>query len=201
MAKKLSIKENGEELVISFKDVHNSIVNSFRRTILDDVPTFAIEDVEVIKNESPLYDETVAHRLGLIPLKTDLKSYNFKEDCSCGGVGCALCEVKMTLAQDVEGYVLSGSIKSDDPQIVPVDENIPVTKLFPKKELELNLRAVLGRGREHSKWAPAHSYLREGSNQDVDLIIESFGQLDSKEIFNTSIEILIKKLENFESNL
>jgi DNA-directed RNA polymerase subunit D len=201
MAKNISTTQNGEEFVISFKDTHNTIVNSVRRIILDEVPTFAIEDVEVVKNETPIYSETIAHRLGLVPLKTDLKSYNFKNACPCGGVGCALCEVKLTLKQEEEGYVFSELIKSDDPQIVPADTRIPVAKLFPGKVLELNLKAVLGCGREHAKWAPAHTFLREGDNQEVMLVIESFGQLESKEIYNTAVDILLSKIDELESNL
>ena len=201
MAKNISTTQNGDEFVISFKDTHNTIVNSVRRIILDEVPTFAIEDVEVVKNESPLYSETIAHRLGLVPLKTDLKSYNFKDSCPCGGVGCALCEVKLTLKQEEEGYVFSELIKSDDPQIVPAETRIPITKLFPKKAIELNLKAILGRGREHAKWTPAHTYLKEGEKQEVMLVIESFGQLESKEIYNTAVDILLSKINELESKL
>lgn len=196
----VELKFDGDKAVFSFKDTHNTIVNSVRRVILDDVPTFAIEEVEVVVNKSPLYDETVAHRLGLVPLKTDLKSYNFKNLCSCGGVGCALCEVKLTLTQNEAGYVYSGSIKSDDPQIVPVDARIPITKLFGDSSLELNLKAILGVGREHAKWAPAHTYLKE-SDKGVDLIVEPFGQLEAKEIYNNAIEILIAKIEELEEKL
>ena len=187
--------------VFEFEKTHNTIVNSIRRIILDEVPTFAIEDVEFILNDSPLYDETVAHRLGLIPLKTDLKSYTFKDKCSCGGIGCAMCEVKMTLTQDSEGYIYSGSIKSDDPQIVPVDEKIPITKLFGESKFEANMKAILGTGREHAKWAPAHVYLKESDNNSVQLIVEPFGQLSAKEIFNKSIDILIEKIEQLGSKL
>ncbi len=194
------LKFEGEMAVISFKDTHNTIVNSVRRFILDEVPTFAIEDVEVVSNESPLYNETVAHRLGLIPLKTDLKSYNFKENCSCGSLGCALCEVKLTLVQNKEGYVYSGSIKSDDPQIVPFDKNIPITKLFPNKKIELNMKAVLGTGRTHAKWAPAHAYLRE-KKDTLELVIEPFGQLEAKEVYNKAIELIIERIEELENKL
>lgn len=188
------------KLLLSFKDTHNSIVNAIRKTIIDKVPTFAIEDVEVVKNNSPLYEETIAQRLGLIPLSTDLSSYNFKSHCSCGGVGCAMCEVKMTLSQNENGYVYSGSIQSDDPQIVPVDKNIPITKLFSNKAIELNLKAVLGTGDEHAKWSPAHSYLREES-EGVILIIEPHGQLSSEEIYNTSIDILMQKINQLQEAL
>lgn len=196
----VTFKDQGDRAVVTFKDTHNTIVNSFRRIILDEVPTFAIEDVEVVVNGSPLYDETVAQRLGLVPIKTDLKSYTFKELCKCGGIGCAMCEVKMSLSADKAGYVYSGSIKSDDPQIVPVDKEIPITKLFGNNKFELNLKAVLGKGRVHAKWAPAHTYLIEGKN-GVELIIEPFGQLPSKEIYNKAIEILIDKIEELEDQL
>lgn len=196
----VSIKTEGNKSVVEFKKTHNTIVNAFRRVILDDVPTFAIEDVEIVKNGSALYDETLAHRLGLVPLVTDLDTYNLKSECKCGSVGCALCEVKMSLAQEELGYVYSGSIKSDDPKVVPVFATIPVTKLLPGQDIEVNLTAVLGSGRIHAKWAPAHAYLKENGTA-VDLVIESFGQLSGKDIFNKSIDILIGKIEELESML
>ena len=195
-----TLKLTGNTGVFEFKDTHTTIVNSIRRIILDEIPTFAIEDVEVVSNESPLYDETVAHRLGLVPIKTELKSYNFKDECPCGSIGCALCEVKMSLLAEEEGYVLSGLIKSDDPQIVPVDDKIPVTKLFPGKKVELNLTAVLGKGREHAKWAPAHVFLRD-NEKSIELVVESFGQMGAKEVFNKAIDVLIEKIEDLESKL
>lgn len=197
----VSIKTNDGVSIVSFKDTHNTIVNAFRRIILDEVPTFAIEDVEVVSNDSALYDETLAHRLGLVPLSTDLKSYNFKEDCKCGGVGCALCEVSMSLAQDEDGYVYSDSIKSNDPKIVPVHKKIPITKLIDGQKIELNLTAVLGKGTVHAKWAPAHAYLKENDSNSIDLMIESFGQLEAKDIYNTAVDILIEKIEDLEGKL
>lgn len=195
-----TLKFEGKAGIFEFENNSNTIVNSIRRIILDEVPTFAIEDVEVVSNESPLYDETVAQRLGLIPIKTDLKSYNFRDECSCGGIGCALCEVKMGLLAEDEGYVLSGLIKSDDPQIVPVDKNIPITKLFKDKKIELNLKAILGVGKEHAKWAPAHVYMRD-TDKSVELVVESFGQMEVKEIFNKAIDVLVEKIKVLESKL
>lgn len=195
----VAFKSEKDKDVVVFKGVHNTIINSFRRIILDDVPTFAIEDVEVVANDSPLYSEAIAHRLGLIPLKTDFKSYNIKSKCTCGGVGCALCEVKMTLSCDEEGYVMSSLIKSDDPQIVPVYENIPITKLFDGK-VEFNMKAILGTGREHAKWAPGHAYLNDNGDE-VELIIESFGQMSGKDIYNKAIDVLIDKIDELEGKL
>ena len=74
-------KEKGK---ISFilKDTNVFVANTLRRLIIEEVPTLAIEDVDFKENSSALYDEIVAHRLGLIPIKTDLKSYNLPEECT-----------------------------------------------------------------------------------------------------------------------
>ncbi len=201
VSKMVKLKEEQDKAFFVFeKDVHNTIVNAIRRIIIEEVPTFAIEDVEVVKNESPLYDETIAQRLGLIPLKTDFEGYNFKSECKCGGIGCALCEVKMYLKQDKDGYVYSGLIKSDDPAIVPVDTEIPITKLFNGKGIELNMKAVLGIGKEHIKWSAAHAYLKE-DKEGLQLIVEPYGQLSSKQIFNKALDVLCDKITVLENNL
>src|SRR3989344_1445752 len=49
-----------------------SLLNAIRRSV-EEIPTLAIEDVEIFKNDSALYDEILAHRIGLVPLKTDSK--------------------------------------------------------------------------------------------------------------------------------
>ena len=178
---------------INFSGVHNTIINSIRRTILDDVETMAIEDVEIMKNESPLYDEVIALRLGLIPLKTDLKSYKKR----IGDLGDASCEVKFTLDKTGESeYVYSGDLKSSDPNIIPVFDNMPITKLFYGKAIKLKAISILGSGKEHAKWAPAHTYLKETGSK-VSLIIEGFGQLKEKEIYNKAIDILNEKIDEF----
>ena len=58
------------------KNSNPATANAIRRLIIERVPTMAIYEVEYTKNSSALYDEIVAHRLGLIPLKTDLKGYD-----------------------------------------------------------------------------------------------------------------------------
>src|SRR3989338_9050267 len=48
---------------------NESLANAIRRSVAE-VPTLAINEVEIFKNDSAIYDEMLAHRLGLIPLKT-----------------------------------------------------------------------------------------------------------------------------------
>ncbi|MBW2971075.1 DNA-directed RNA polymerase subunit D, partial [Candidatus Woesearchaeota archaeon] len=114
----------------------------------------AIEDVEMRKNSSVLYDEMIAHRLGLLPIKTDFKSYNLAEKCPCKGAGCAQCQLKMTLKAKGPKTVYASDIKSQDPKAVPVFPQTPIVKLLKGQELACEMTAVLGTGKEHAKWSP-----------------------------------------------
>lgn len=143
------------------------IVNSLRRIMIAEVPTMAIEDVFMIENSSPMEDEVLAHRLGLIPLKTDLDTYVLPEECDCQSeLGCSKCSVLLTLdveASDSVRTVYSGELKSSDPKVIPVSDKIPVVKLAPRQRVQLEASARLGRGKTHAKWQPvsacAYKYL------------------------------------------
>ncbi|EMC95425.1 hypothetical protein BAUCODRAFT_541052 [Baudoinia panamericana UAMH 10762] len=56
------------DAVFSLVGVDASIANAFRRILLAEIPTLAIEDVFIFNNTSIIQDEVLAHRLGLIPL-------------------------------------------------------------------------------------------------------------------------------------
>jgi DNA-directed RNA polymerase subunit D len=118
------------------------------------VPTLAIEDVRIYDNTSAFFDEMLAHRLGLIPIKTDLSTYSTKEKCSCGGVGCPGCMVTFTLSVEGPKTVLSSDLISQDPNAAPVYDNIPIVKLTKGQKLVLEAHAILNTGREHAKWQP-----------------------------------------------
>ena len=125
------------------KGTNNSFINALRRTIMADVSVLAIEDVTFYENSSIMFDEFLAHRLGLLPIKTDLKTY--KED------------EKVTLILEKEGpcTVYSKDIKSVDPKIEVVDKNIPLLELKKGQRVKIEMDAVMGKGRTHSKFQPA----------------------------------------------
>jgi len=138
--------------------VDAALMNALRRAMVAEVPSMAIDEVVVIENSSMLHDEILAHRLGLIPLVTDLDSYNLPEECSCNSeMGCNLCRVSLTL--DVEAAesvktVYSGDLVSENPNIRPVSERIPIVKLAPDQRLKIEAYARLGKGEKHAKWQP-----------------------------------------------
>lgn len=156
------LEKDKEKNTVSFilKDSTPAYANMLRRIIITCVPTMAIEDVEFKENSSISYDEIVAHRLGLIPLTTDLKSYNVKSKCKCNGAGCARCEVKMILKASKPGMVYASELKSKDSAVVPVYPRMPIVKLLKGQEIELLATACMGIGKEHIKWSPAHVYYK-----------------------------------------
>ncbi len=138
---------------------NDTFVNALRRTIISEVPTLAVEDIILVENTSPVLDEIVAHRLGLIPLTTPPDEFTVASECeNCGGEGCHVCSVSLTL--DVEANdedvtsVYSKDLISNDSKIVPVADKIQVAKLGPGQKITLEAIAMMGRGKEHAKWSP-----------------------------------------------
>jgi DNA-directed RNA polymerase subunit D len=134
--------------------------------MMAEVPVMAVEDVIIIENTSVLYDEVIAHRLALVPIKTDLDAYVLPEECDCKSeLGCSKCRASFTLeaeAVDESVMVYSSSLKAEG-DAVPVSGNIPIVKLGPMQKLKVEAYARLGRGLEHAKWQPvsacAYKYL------------------------------------------
>lgn len=156
------LEKTPDMLRFILEDVDASIANALRRIMIAEVPTLVIEDVIIIENTSALYDEIFAHRLGLIPLKTDLESFVLPEDCGCGGTNCPRCSVTLTLVKEAKEIdnqgdsviVYSGDLVSQDPEVVPVNDLIPIVKLAKGQRTELEAIAQLGKGKEHAKWQP-----------------------------------------------
>jgi len=152
------LEKNDTNLRIIVKDADIPLMNAIRRLALAEVPCMAIEEVVMIENSSILQDEIIAHRLGLTPLKTDLAAYNLPDECPCQSeFGCQQCRVTLTLdaeAKDATRTVYSGEIISENPEIIPVSDTIPIVKLAKNQKLKLEAYARLGKGKVHAKWQP-----------------------------------------------
>lgn len=228
------IEKNKDQLVFA-AEIDESIANAIRRYI-GQVPVIAVDELEISRNDSPLYDETVAHRVGLVPLKMEKSAE----------------KGKLKLSVKREGTVYSGDIKGH-PEVVY--KTIPITTLDKGQELEFTATVKFGKGAEHAKFSPGLMFYRNSSEISMDkefleeikkilpdaeikekgnkivildnkkkeiadvcegvankkkkkaevvqgkemiILLESFGQMETREIFNEAVETLRKDLNSVE---
>jgi len=161
------LEKNEKTIKLLIEDAPLAFVNAIRRLAISDVPTLAIDEVTFLDNTSVLYDEIIAHRLGLIPLTTDLERFKPPEECE-GADPMTNPECYVRLFLDVEAerdgtIIYSGDLKSEDPTVKPVYDKIPIVVLSKGQKLTFEAYARLGRGKEHIKWSPvtisAHKYV------------------------------------------
>jgi len=160
-----------------------SVANALRRVMIAEVPTLAIDMVEITQNSTVLHDEFIAHRLGLIPLLSHTaENFNYTRECVCDEV-CEKCSVTFELDvrnnEETTRHVTTRDLKSKADEVIPVDvkamedraaaesknaggaaaamataSNILIVKLGKNQELKLTAVAKKGLGKEHAKWIP-----------------------------------------------
>lgn len=212
---------NKEKQKLSFvTDMSTSLANAIRRSVLE-IPIMAIDEVEIMKNDSALYDEIVAHRLGLIPIKTTANK-----------------ETKFKLNEKGPKTVYSSDLSPS----IGTDYKLPITILDNEQEIELVATARLGQGIDHIKYSPGLIYYKHDIDEDVldfvninedgkiefdeeelkasklseeqinkikkakdskELIfnVESWKQIEVKEIFSKAIEALNKNLDELNKSV
>ena len=145
--------QSENEIVFVIRDAEVPFVNAIRRCAMVNVPKIAIEDVNIIKNDSAMFNEVLAHRLGLTPLVSDLDAIEgllLPEDDGWfdhQGIAFSLNEVGPKV-------VYSKDLISSDSKIKPVYDTIPLVKLKEGEEIHLEAVAKVGYGKEHAKWMP-----------------------------------------------
>ena len=195
------------------------LANAIRRSVLE-IPVMAIEEVEIFKNDSALYDEIIAHRMGLIPIET----------------GKASKEVKFKLKEKGPKIVYSSELSPS----IGTGFKLPIVILDEGQELEIVAEARLGKGIEHIKYSPGLVYYKHNLDEEVldfvyidsegkvsyeeeelvnvpeeivnkikkakevnELVfnVESWGQMDVKDVFLKSIEALDNNLKELDKSV
>ena len=225
------IEKNKDQLIFS-TEISESLTNAIRRYV-NHILVLAVDELEISRNDSPLYDETIAHRVGLIPLKKSRSNE----------------KTKVNLSVKREGSVYSGDIGGVD----IVYKDIPLTTLDKGQELEFTGTVKYGIGAEHAKFSPGLLFYRNSAEIIMDkeflddikrsapdanikekggkiiitdngkkdltdfceglaqkkkkkveiafqkemiITVESFGQMEAKEVFKESINTLKKDLNS-----
>ena len=198
------ISKDSEKIAIKLKGVPLQYANALRRVCLNGVPVFAIDTVDIIENTSVLPDEGLAHRLGLIPLKTDLSRFNEPSKCDCQSEsGCSNCKILLVLdsgESDQTRPVLSSELSSEDDTVKPVSEKIPIVQLAPGQKIKIECYARLGRGTEHAKWNASNIATLTDTNKDDEkiLTVESTGALNPEQIVLEGVQEVSKRVVEFK---
>jgi DNA-directed RNA polymerase subunit D len=184
------------DLSLSFKvsDVSPQFVNLLRRVMISRIPTLAIDDVIIIENSSIMFDEMLAHRLGLIPIRYDM--LNTKEDTTA----YFKCEVE---AKEGDLVVYSKDLIPSDPNIKPAYETIPIVKLAKGQKVSFEAIARVKTGSEHARFQPVSvcTYKQLEDEKSFIFSFESTGVDLPEKILLKGIEVILNTYENINKKL
>ena len=156
--------QSDDEIVFVVRDAEVPFMNAIRRCAMVNVPKIAIEDVNIVRNDSAMFNEVLAHRLGLTPLVSDLDALEglpLPEDD-----GWEYDEENETWADNLKKGIVfklnetgpktvySKDLISSDSKIKPVYDTIPLVKLKEDEVIDIEAVAKVGYGKEHAKWMP-----------------------------------------------
>ncbi len=172
------IESTPTSLRFRLSDAEFSVANALRRAAISQVSSFAIDTVTFYENSSSMFDEYIAHRIGLVPLVSPSKGYDEKD------------EILFTLQAEGPVMVYSKDLKSSDKTVKVANEKIPVMKLAAGQTLRLEGKAIMSMGSKSSKFQPGLATYKLLGDKDFEFYIETFGQMPPAEILSRALDII-----------
>jgi DNA-directed RNA polymerase I and III subunit RPAC1 len=170
----ISYDEN--ELVFDLIGVDAAVANAFRRILIAEVPSVAIETVYIRDNTSMIQDEVLAHRLGLIPIKADPRKFEpIVNPNEYTDTNTLVFNLTVTCEHNPDGkdsenedekYINSkvyshhlewnpqGQQQQQMADVRPVFEDILIAKLRPGQTIDVVCYCQKGVGKDHAKYSP-----------------------------------------------
>lgn len=175
---------NHHTIDFTLRNTTLAFANTVRRVMMAEIPTIAIDLVEIESNNTVLADEFIAHRLGLLPLSTkNIEDILYSRDCDNCDKYCEQCSVVLSLNvqnrnsdEHLQVYAKDLFIESQhgasryQPHPSADDDALPelgapictdderngplICKLRRGQDLKLRCVAKKGIAKEHAKWAP-----------------------------------------------
>lgn len=190
--------KDDKQITATLKGIPLEYANALRRICLNGIMIFAIDKIDVIENTSSLPDEGLAHRLGLIPLRTDLDEFKNINEID---VTASSNRVMLVIDEHTDKVrtVLSSDLNSQDSFVKPASSNIPIVQLASGQKIKIEAYATLGRGSDHAKWNSANiAVLTEGKQDDEHVLtVETSGALEPEQILRAAVNELQARMEAF----
>lgn len=119
------ISLNEEDIEFDLIGIDAAVANAFRRILIAEVPTMAIEKVYIANNTSVIQDEVLAHRLGLLPIKVDPRLFDYKsEEETANEKNTIVFKLDVVCTRQGERLV-NGTVKSDQLKWLPEGSEMP----------------------------------------------------------------------------
>jgi len=180
-----TVEETDEVLKLEVSEINEAVANSLRRAMMSEVPTLAVKELEVNKNQSGLIDESLANRIGQVPFTIP---ENVDEDD----------EVHIALKQEGPGTVLAEDLKADNDEAEPVHPETIIVRLNEDQAVDFEATAVLGTGKEHAKHQGGTVGYEKKDDGEFLFRIESTSGYNNEELFQQAIDTLNNSLDEFE---
>ncbi|NXC80565.1 RPAC1 protein, partial [Cercotrichas coryphoeus] len=174
------IREEEDTLEFDMVGIDAAIANAFRRILLAEVPTMAVEKVFVYNNTSIVQDEILAHRLGLIPIRADPRLFEYRNQGDQEGTEIDTLQFQLKIkckrnpqaakeSSDPDELYFNHKVYSKhmtwvplgnqtdlfpDADFRPVHDDILIALLRPGQEIDVLMHCVKGIGKDHAKFSP-----------------------------------------------
>ncbi|MDE1857221.1 MAG: DNA-directed RNA polymerase subunit D [Candidatus Micrarchaeota archaeon] len=186
------LEENKNAISFRLKGVDLAVANAVRRAAINSVSTFALDRITFYENSSPMFDEYIAHRAGLVPLTTPSKGYSETD------------EILFTC--DVTGpkTIYSHDLETSDKSVKVAIEDIPIIKLGDEQHVRMEAKAVMGTALKHAKFQPGLVTFEQRKDDTFDFYVETFGQMPPREIIIKAlgaIKVSLKEIDKKVSKL
>ncbi|MFH1199640.1 MAG: DNA-directed RNA polymerase subunit D [Candidatus Micrarchaeota archaeon] len=200
------LKDEGSRIQFHAKGASVALVNALRRAVLSDLECFAVDTVDFYENNSVMFNEYLANRIGMIPLTWE---ESYADDA----------QVSLSLNAEGPGMVYSRDLRSSDEKIKPANENIPIIKLAADQKLRFEAFAVKGTAKTHAKFQcamasyayyPAKGRMTDIKDADKDtgdgkpaeykegefiFLVESYNNVPAREQLKRAAQLIEAKAE------
>ena len=180
-----TVEEREDVLKVKIEDIDEAVANALRRSMITKVPTLAVKHLEVSRNDSGLFDEVIANRVGQVPFTIP---ENVEEDD----------EVHVAISQEGPGKALAGDIQADNDEAEPVNPDAEIVTLKEDQALKFEGVAVLGKGDEHAKHQGGTVGYEKVDEGDYVFRIESTSGYSNEELFEQAVKQVQGEVDEFE---